>query len=234
MTCENAPIIGIVSRAFRLEARSRPFLGAFESYIEAVDACGGNPLILPFVPEPGALRICDGIVFTGGEDLTAPEWWLDSDPHGVTDQRRDAFETTVFLRCRDMRLPVLGLCRGAQLVNCLLGGTLTRSPPSRVHDHGVPQEIIHEVNFQHGSVVSAAYGGATDASVLSRHSTFIAELGQGLAPVAWASDGTVEAFEAQEWPCIGVLWHAEWAGREGAPDLALFRWLAEVARRRPR
>lgn len=226
------PVIGVLSRALRVDGRSRPFLGAFDSYLEAVTSCGAEPVILPMSRKTGALALCDGVVLTGGEDLATPELWVNSAPGGATDPRRDAFETAIVLRSREAGLPVLAMCRGAQLVNCLLGGTLTRMPPHDGCDHGSSREAFHRIQVQSGSELCAAFGGATEISVLSRHSALIAELGRGLRPVAWAPDGSVEAFEGMRWPCIGVLWHPEWAGRESVPDLALFRWLTEMARRR--
>jgi gamma-glutamyl-gamma-aminobutyrate hydrolase PuuD len=81
-----------------------------------------------------------------------------------------------------------------------------------------------------GSAVAAAFAGSDQVEVLCRHSAYIATLGAGLEPSARASDETIEAFEAVSWPCIGAIWHAEWAGRNRAPDLSLFRWLASAAR----
>src|SRR5204863_9142052 len=99
------------------------------SYLDAVRNCGAEPIVLPIGANLHALELCDGLLFAGGEDLAAPDWWRDSGPEGPTDQLRDTFETAVALRSREVALPTLALCRGAQLMNCSLGGGLTRRLP---------------------------------------------------------------------------------------------------------
>ncbi|WP_187969842.1 gamma-glutamyl-gamma-aminobutyrate hydrolase family protein [Aquibium microcysteis] len=147
------------------------------------------------------------------------------------DARRDAFETAVVSACERARIPLLALCRGAQLVCGLSGGRLTRQISSD-NDHGGGTETFHTVQLRPGSRVWTAFAHAEQIEVLSRHAVFIGTLGRSLDVTAWAADGTIEAFEAREWPCLGAIWHAEWAGPDRAPDLALFRWLVATAKRR--
>jgi putative glutamine amidotransferase len=230
MNCIRAPVIGIVARAMRIEGRSRSFVGAFDSYTDAVRACGAVAIILPISSGTDALSFCDGVVLTGGEDLANREWWEDSGPRGKIDDKRDEFEAAIFFACLQARIPVLALCRGAQLVNCLLGGSLTHKAPPVASDHGGNDEALHFVRLRSGSAVAVAFKNAPEVEVLSRHAAFIARLGDGLDEVGWAPDGSIEAFEAREWCCMGALWHAEWAGPDRDPDLALFRWLVDSSR----
>jgi putative glutamine amidotransferase len=227
-----APIIGVVARGLRVEGRARAFIGAYDAYVEAVTACGGDPVIIPLDARLETFRVCDGVLLTGGEDPSDPRWWDDETPAGPLDARRDAFEAAVVSACERAGKPLLALCRGAQLVCGLSGGRLTRQLPADGEDHGGAVETFHTVRLRPGSRVSAAFAHAEQIEVLSRHAVFIRTLGSSLEATAWAVDGTIEAFEAREWPCVGAVWHAEWAGHDRVPDLALFRWLVATAKRR--
>jgi putative glutamine amidotransferase len=233
MTRDGSLIIGVATRGLRVEGRSRPFLGAYESYLDALSDSGADSLLIPIGANPTVLGRCDGLVLAGGEDPAEPQWW-DGRQHasGPLDPRRDASEAALVATARRSALPVLALCRGAQLVNGVMGGTLTRTLPATDPEHGGSGEAFHAVRLKSGSSLAAAYSDASRITVLSRHSALIATLGRGLAASAWADDTSIEGFEAQDWPCIGVLWHAEWAGHEQAPDLSLFRWLAQAAQLR--
>ncbi len=221
-------MIAIASREIRLEGRATPILGGFETYVDAVRLGGGAPVLLPLGPNNGALERCDGLLLVGGEDPASPNWWSVSHPLGSVSTRRDANETELIHRCREAGRPVLALCRGAQLVSCLAGGTLTRTMSGDC-DHGASTEVFHDVDLDPGSSLAAEYG-CTQIKAMSRHGATIATLGAGLKACAWAPDGTIEGFEAIDWPCLGILWHAEWAGLDGTPDLAAFRWLIARAR----
>lgn len=233
MTRDGSLIIGVATRGMRVEGRSRLFLGAYESYLDALSDSGADPLLIPIGVSPAVLGRCDGLVLAGGEDPAEPKWW-DSRQHpsGPLDPRRDASEAALVATARRSSLPVLALCRGAQLVNGAMGGTLTRTLPASITEHGGSGDAFHAVRLRPRSALAAAYSDASRITVLSRHTAFIATLGQGLAASAWADDTSIEGFEAQDWPCLGVLWHAEWAGCEQTPDLALFRWLAQAAQLR--
>ncbi|WP_306031054.1 gamma-glutamyl-gamma-aminobutyrate hydrolase family protein [Stappia sp. MMSF_3263] len=226
------PVIGVVARALAVQGRSRPFLGAFEPYLEAISSSGADPVIVPYGVQADTLILFDGVVFTGGDDPSRSEWWDNARPASSQDHRRDAFEADVALLCREHQIPLLAICRGAQLINGVMGGAMTSRADLSNCDHGTDREALHDVQIRPNSILWKALGSREKHMVLSRHSALIARLAPGLDATAWAPDGTIEAFEATEWPCIGVIWHPEWVGPNRAPDLALFQWLVEAARRR--
>jgi putative glutamine amidotransferase len=180
------------------------------SYARALQQAGAIVAMLP--PDSLAteapdeiLERLDGLVLGGGADVGAnPE--------------RDAFEIALARRALERDLPLLGVCRGMQILNVASGGTLEQHLPSRLghEDHrpvpGVWAE--HEVRLAGGSLAARA-AGAERLSVKSHHHQGVADLGEGLQPSAWADDGeTIEAIESDDGRsfALGVLWHPEEAG----------------------
>jgi putative glutamine amidotransferase len=179
-------------------------------YVDAVLRSGAVPLMLPSVDEADAGRLVDAVdavVLTGGPDLGQ-------------DRVRDAYESAVVRAAIASRTPLLAVCRGLQIINVALGGTLH----SHIDGHlGI--EIRHRVDIVAGSRLAAAVGTCR-LSTGSLHHQAIDRLGTGLCMVARAEDGTVEAIEMPG--VLAVQWHPELEpDRAGAP---LFGWLASPAR----
>ncbi|MGH7509104.1 MAG: gamma-glutamyl-gamma-aminobutyrate hydrolase family protein [Gemmatimonadales bacterium] len=216
--------------------------GVNAAYVGAVLAAGGVPLILSPLMGPSlagsALDGCAGLVLTGGEDIH-PSWYgAGPSPHlSPPSQERDLFELALFAVARQRELPILGICRGIQLINVALGGTLIQDLPS---ERGGPvnhrpadsrETRSHPVRLQPGSRAAAALG-TTSLTVNSFHHQAIKDLAPGLIATGWTGDDLVEAAESPpdaSW-ILGVQWHPEemYLDRQ-APEQGLFRALVSEA-----
>ncbi|HWM08856.1 MAG TPA: gamma-glutamyl-gamma-aminobutyrate hydrolase family protein [Solirubrobacteraceae bacterium] len=181
------------------------------TYLRAIDAAGGIPVVLPPLGDALAfLDRLDGVCLSGGPDLD-PEAYGAVERHadlGPTEPGLDAFELEL-ARAADARgIPVLGVCRGAQALNVARGGSLHQHLPG--HRQTEPATATtHTVHVEAGTTLAGLVG--TDVlRVNSFHHQAVDRLGRGLRAVAYAADGTVEAVEASgNRFLVGVQWHAE-------------------------
>jgi putative glutamine amidotransferase len=202
-------------------------------YVEAVVVAGGLPVLLPILsPElaPVALRDLDGLLCSGGGDLDPAVYGQAPHPdvYGI-DPARDAWELALVAAAA---VPVLGICRGSQLLNVASGGTLVQHVPDRtavVHrDMERKRELVHDVDVQPGTRLHAVVG-ALRLGVNSLHHQAVDQVGAGYQAVAWAPDGTVEAIEALgDRPVLAVQWHPELLLDHDA-HRTLFTWLTASA-----
>ena len=203
-------------------------------YADAVWRAGGQPLIVP--PLPGAaadvLRAVDALVVAGGPDIDPRRYGAPPHPElGPTRPERDATETLLVRAALDARAPVLGVCRGAQLLNVALGGTLHQHLPEVnggiEHRAGPGAYTATSVRVAPGSRLAEVLGERTEVSCY--HHQALDRLADGLVPVGWAPDGTLEAVElpGRAW-VVGVQWHPE----ERADDDRLFAATVAAARAR--
>lgn len=214
------------------------------TYTDSVLRAGGLPILLVPVPDPDIPALLDGIdalVLTGGGDVDPARYGEENRglAHRI-DFDRDQFELELVRRARERRLPTLAICRGIQVVNVALGGTLIQDIPSEVgsltHDRiGEDAYVSHQaVKIEPGCVIAEIVGD-TELMVNSIHHQAIKDLGEGLVPVAWAEDGIVEAVQHEDpdWPLIAVQWHPEYLRqRDDRASLAIFTTLVETARAR--
>ena len=235
-----APRIGISARV--TGELGRQHTGVHIDYAHSVSAAGGIPLVLaPAIGPSGAaeaLAACHGLLLTGGEDLLPEHYGLTGTEHvRDTDPDRDAFEMALFSAARSNRVPVLAICRGFQLVNVVLGGTLWQDLPAQRpsdldHDKGSEwHERTHHVRVLPGSRALEAMG--TDLVLTnSFHHQAIRDLAQGLHATALADDGVIEAAEGdndEHW-LVCVQWHPESFWQESdAPEQGLFSALVDAA-----
>jgi len=234
------PRIGISGRVTGEPGRQHT--GVHIDYAHSIRESGGLPLILP--PAIGAERAseaveaCHGLLLTGGEDLLPEHYGLTGTEHvHETDPDRDALEFAMFKAARSRRLPVFAICRGFQLVNVALGGTLWQDLPAQRpseldHDMGSQwQDRSHHVRVQSGSRVSEAIGKELFLTN-SFHHQAIRKLATGLHATATADDGLIEAAEGDDpdhW-LVCVQWHPESFWREDrAPESGLFTSFIEAA-----
>ena len=188
-------------------------------YPEAIERAGGIPVIVPLL-RPDAidslLDRVDGVCLPGGPDLQPSTYRAKPHPKlGPTEPRVDALELAL-IRAADRRnLPILGICRGMQVLNVARGGTLHQHLPDVVGDqlqHRQPEHgsvTTHHVETAPHSRLRAALGGPR-LEVNSFHHQAIRKLGQNLVATAWAPDGTIEAVEGPGGRLVlGVQWHAE-------------------------
>jgi putative glutamine amidotransferase len=216
--------------------------GLNSAYVRSVLAAGGVPVMLsPLLGPSFAARSLDGVdglVLTGGEDMDPA--WYQAEPHPKANppsRERDLFELALFAAARQRELPILGICRGIQVVNVALGGTLWQDLPSErpgAVDHypeAARSERTHLVRLQPGSLAASALGG-TEIRVNSFHHQAVRDLAPKLVATGWSEEGLIEAVEAapgQPW-LLAVQWHPEEMHAEGrSPDRGLFRALVERA-----
>ena len=208
-------------------------------YVNAIRRAGALAGILQPVPtEPNdlgdLLARFDGLVLTGGPDVDPSLYGRDQHPqcYGI-DRDRDEFELGVLRIAIERKVPVLAICRGIQLVNVALGGTLDQHILDRedLIAHGVPeggQGVSHPVELEPGSLVAKAIG-RDRIEGFSHHHQAIDELGGGLRAVGWTEDGIVEAVEAAEGWLLGVQWHPEETAAFDSAHQGLFDALVERA-----
>ncbi|MBE1497775.1 putative glutamine amidotransferase [Amycolatopsis lexingtonensis] len=199
-------------------------------YVDCVVAAGGIPVLLP--PVAGAhdrlVSTVDGLVLTGGADVEPERYGQEPHPTTYTRPDRDAFEFGLFAAARRRGKPVLGVCRGLQVMSVALGGTLTQHLPE------AKETTEHQpapATFGRGTVTLA--GGSRAAAILGEetktlcyHHQAIDRLGTGLEAVGWAADGTVEAAEVPGEFTLGVQWHPEQDG----DDVRLFQALVDASK----
>jgi putative glutamine amidotransferase len=221
-----APIIGITA-SLKEDADSvaeRPlgsFVRADLDYVAGVAQAGGTPMVLPPIIETveEMVRGIDGLLLSGGTDLDPSYYGEEPLPElGVTVAERDAFEMALLERALGRGVPVFGICRGLQLLNVALGGTLYQDLPSQFEDGSIAHrqqmpkwQWTHEVEVDGDSRV-AKIMEASGLRVNSYHHQAIKRLADDLVAVAHASDGVIEAVESrnlsERW-VVGVQWHAE-------------------------
>jgi putative glutamine amidotransferase len=202
-------------------------------YVDGIVAAGGIPVLLPPVTDAHERLVSavDGLVLVGGADVDPVRYG--QEPHTTTYTRpnRDTFEFGMLRSALDTHLPVLGVCRGLQVMSVALGGTLTQHLPdtldSTEHQPAPATFGSTTVRLAEGSRAAAILG--TETKVPCYHHQAIEKLGDGLVPVGWAADGTIEAAELPgEDFVLGVQWHPE----QNLDDTRLFEALVAAARER--
>jgi putative glutamine amidotransferase len=201
-------------------------------YIECVVAAGGIPVLLPPMGDAydRLVSTVDGLVLTGGADVEPGRYGQEQHPATYTRPNRDAFEFGLFAAARRQRKPVLAVCRGLQVISVALGGTLVQHlPEARESTEHQPAPATFGpgvVTLADGSRAAGILGPET--KTLCYHHQAIDRLGDGLDPVGWSADGTIEAAEAPgEDFLLGVQWHPE----QHTDDVRLFRALVDASRR---
>jgi putative glutamine amidotransferase len=232
------PRIGITT--YHRAGEERLAFSLPSAYVDAVRAAGGLPLLLPPGDEnPGELLdAVDGIVFGGGGDLDPNLFGSRVHAtHYAVDRERDAFEMVLMNGALQRGVPVLGICRGLQVLNVLRGGDLHLHLPeavgeSVIHRQSSKRHVHHPVRIAAGSRLAELLG-TEHLDVASWHHQGVDRLGRDLRAVAWAADGTVEAVEDPKQPgVLAVQWHPELQQDEGSPQRLLFRALTDLARER--
>jgi putative glutamine amidotransferase len=243
---ESRPVIGLTTYLQQAQTGVWDVRASFlpAIYFEGVGMAGGLPLLLPPQPADGGvaeqiLDRIDGLIVTGGRDVDPGAYGAPRHPRTdepVDDSRtRDAFELALLHAALRRRTPVLGICRGAQVLNTALGGTLHQHLPDVVghtrHQQGNGVFSTSSITTVPGTRVAALVGASTDAQCY--HHQAIDRLGDGLRVAASDADGVIEAVELDparhpdQW-VVAVQWHPE----ERLDDLRLFAGLVEEAAQR--
>lgn len=220
----------------------QPQVQLYGAYVRALEQVGlASVLITPFHSAPAAqalLECCSGLVLTGGEDVDPGRYG--EAPHaalGSVTPGRDAIEIMALAFALEREMPVLGVCRGAQLMNVELGGTLWQDIPSQLtseqgHYQTAPWgERWHDVQIRPGSKLRSIVETETLA-INSFHHQAIKDVAPGLEVTAVATDGLIECVESSVHPwAIGVQWHPERQqarAPESDPDRRLFSAFHDV------
>ncbi len=231
-----SPLVVIPARfSDRASAHRYRALSTARSLSEGVLRAGGEPLTVhPWAPDGtitaeqvgNRLRFADVVVLPGGGDLAPGRYGqqvASEDVYDVDDEQ-DAFDLAVARWAIDAGVPLLAVCRGWQVVNVVLGGTLEQHM-ERPHRH-----LVHDVTVEPDTPLAAAVGAATTASCY--HHQRVLELGEGLRAVARSADGTVEAGDLPGAPgwFLAVQWHPEDTVDSDPDQLALLRALVVAGR----
>jgi putative glutamine amidotransferase len=235
------PLVAVVGRRlFPGEVEPWPdqaALGVPTPYLEAIHRAGGEPVVLlprPLDP-PAAKQLLgrfDALLLIGGPDVDPELYGAEVHPacYGI-DPVRDGFEVALVRASVDRSFPTLAICRGIQVANVALGGTLDQHIPEKegLIAHGVPggdQGVSHPVDLEPGSQVAKAMGVA-DPTCFSHHHQAIDRLGAGLTPVGRTEDGILEAVELDQGWLVGVQWHPEETAGSDPAQQGLFDALVE-------
>jgi putative glutamine amidotransferase len=209
------PRIGISANTRVIDGPIGPVLmhTSTRFYVDAVRATGALPVILPVLDEADVaelLEVVDGVVITGGADVDPTRYGQPAAPEtSDPDPARDAFDIRLVRDALDGHVPILATCRGMQVVNVALGGTLVQHiPDHRCGDRW--DEGVHPVKVEPDSRLASLLG-TTELDVNSVHHQAVDRVAPGLRVVARAGDGTVEAIEPAEdvAPLVAVQWHPE-------------------------
>ena len=236
------PLIGITTRNGK-DFDGHPTVVVQHSYVNAVTGAGGVAIPIPCnLPEEILMDLyarLDGILFSGGGDISLDYFEGDAHPRidGV-DPMRDSAELALLRSAAEGGKPMLGICRGAQLMNVALGGTLythLRDQFPNALDHDYPgnlrRTLVHSVQVDETSRATEIFG-ETLLNVNSLHHQGLKDIAPALKVVGRSSDGLVEVVEMPEHPyALAVQWHPEWLTDQPSMQ-RLFRSLVEAAEKK--
>ncbi|RKX71838.1 gamma-glutamyl-gamma-aminobutyrate hydrolase family protein [candidate division WOR-3 bacterium] len=226
-----APLIGITV-SYNWEER-RFFLA--RDYVNAIVRSGGVPLMLPLL-DPGGIdqviKAVDGLLLSGGFDVSPILYGREPKGVGKIDPDRDRFEIEIVHRAYRRRLPILAICRGIQLLNVALGGTLMQRLKGLKHfQESERSKPSHSITIEPGSIF---YQIARKKKILvnSFHNDAIDNLSPKLRPTGWAEDGIIEVVEGKNRANIlGVQFHPECMFDSDPVMRRIFQWFIKVANR---
>ncbi|RMG74618.1 MAG: gamma-glutamyl-gamma-aminobutyrate hydrolase family protein [Chloroflexi bacterium] len=238
------PLIGITA-AVSSDQYGKEFLRVYAKNITALEKAGGIPIVIPCNLSSETLRLLyervDGVLLPGGGDIDPSYYGAELHPTtNSIDPQRDQTEITVARWAVDEKLPIMGICRGHQVFNVALGGTLIQDiasevTPSLVHesDSSTPRNLLaHSVMVDANSCLAGILHH-TQPLVNSIHHQAIGQLAPGLRPTAYSPDGIIEAVEIPEHPfALTVQWHPEDLVDDSDSMLNLFRAFVIAAAKR--
>ncbi len=223
------PVIGVVP--YYSESSGGEYMPG--GYIRCVEHLGGEMRVLhydtPAEDLKGIAEQLDGLIFSGGVDVDPKYYGQEKEPGcGSINPVRDELELRLFELAAGRRIPILGICRGIQLINVAMGGTLIQDIPSRYPGSQHQQEakrleMWHEVALAAGTPLSELYAGQERLLTNSFHHQAIDRTAPGLAVNAWAEEGFPEAVSGTgNQPILGVQWHPEVSCQTDANSRKIF------------
>lgn len=228
------PLIAIPGRrSDEAKGHRTPVVSGGRLYADAVQRAGGLPVVIPPTDDIDLIRAtverCDGMVLLGGGDVSPAHYGQEVTARlfGV-DQFIDDFEIAAVRHAVTLDLPVLAICRGHQILNVAMGGTLVQ----HLENYEVHRDTMHDVQLTPGSLVAEAMG-TTQPTTHSFHHQAIDTVAPSLSVVGHYSDGTIEAVQhtSATW-VIGVQWHPEDTAETDSANQGLFNALVQRATRR--
>lgn len=212
-------------------------------FMDGIFAAGGLPLLMPLTTDESVIdayvEMADGVAIPGGPDVN-PLRWGDEAPYdqSLLCEERDEFEFPLVERVLAADKPLFATCRGAQLLNVALGGSLCMDVSSLTPRGGMTlwrhtmilRDPVHPVEVRPGTLLARAVGGAGTIQTNSAHHCCVDRLGRGVELVAEATDGVPEAIEVPSRRfCLGVQWHPEYTWQTIPTDLMLWRAFVDAA-----
>ena len=214
--------------------------GIGSDYYNAIAAAGGIPVLLPCTKDTALIGMLvgriDGIMFTGGEDYDPALFGEERIPElGTVNGFRDTSDFAYARMALKQRKPILGICRGEQLLNIVLGGTLYQDLPSQTgktshSQNGSGKKPCHGMTIDRNSILHKIIG-RDSVIVNTSHHQAVKQLGEGLRVTAVSDDGVVEAFEStdRKMKVLAVQFHPERLRKEDSIWTGIFRWLVREA-----
>lgn len=211
-----------------------------EDYPRSIEEAGGIPLLIPVTTSSNyqdfetVLSLVDGLVFSGGQDINPLAYSEQPDILcGASSDLRDNFEFELYKVARSLNKPILGICRGMQMINVASGGNLWQDnsyQATRIKHVSAsnPAANVHHIAIQPNSFLAKALD-KRQAKVNSFHHQSLKDLGEGFKAVAFALDGVVEAMESHDEQVICVQWHPEMQSKTEQDSKALFKYFIEKA-----
>lgn len=239
---ERKPIIGISTNLLKDKGGTFPGLERVyvnRGYVESVIRSGGIPLMIPFEEDLSVVKsqieLIDGLILSGGQDVFP--FYYNEDPKakiGEVMPSRDRFDFELLKNAKEKGIPILGICRGVQVINVYEGGTLYQDLDyidGEVLKHSQNHDFDLETHIVYIEEDSKLYEIFNKKSLLinSFHHQSLKDIANGYKVTAKASDGVVEAIEHQKYPfLVGVQWHPEALTKHNDDMLALFeRFISE-------
>ncbi len=235
---QTKPLIGVIP----LWDSSRNSIWMLPNYLDLITQSGGLPFILPLKAEANDIlrlcELCDGVLFTGGDDVN-PALYGETRGElcGVPCDERDRMERTIFDYSLQHNLPILGICRGIQIINTLCGGSLYQDLPSEYHspsgtNHQMTppyDRVCHQVRVVEESPLFEIIGGLSSLGVNSYHHQAIKSLAPKLRPMAISEDGLIEGVYMPDHPFLfAIQWHPELNYNVEPSSRAIVRRFIEV------
>lgn len=238
------PIIGVTpdlaQNCEKYTYAAFPWYALRRNYTDAIIAAGGVPLLLPYQTDTinQLMELVDGVVIPGGDEDIHPKFYEPEYAEDVviSNEERDNFEILVLKKALEREIPILGICRGMQLLNVIFKGTLIKHIPDYIktvinHTQPSPKNIVsHAINIEANTKLAKIANNQLQTMVNSTHHQAAKQLGNDLIVSAKAEDGIIEAIESTKYKfVIGVQWHPEYLNDNGV-DLELFKELVKVSK----
>lgn len=212
------------------------FTGCNVEYVKAVIRAGGAPVLLPYLADKesiaSVLESANGVLLSGGGDILSLRYGEEPHPRSLyQDPIRDEMEIELTRLAIERNMPVLGICRGIQLVNVALGGTLIQDIPTQVpntvkhYSEGLAPVLLHSLEIEPESLLARVLE-TTSTAVNSYHHQAVRDIGAGLRVSARASDSVIEAIESSDGkPILAIQCHPEEIAAPYPIFQKLFDWL---------